>query len=133
MSDTPRTDKVCSDHALAWFGLTSHLDRAMDEANKLRELARQLERELAAAEAERDALRAKLDELPADWNDDSSLKTWFPLSAEILVRLQAERDALRALLAEVTEAKRRNWEQSPEGRAYLAKIDAALLASRGKP
>ena len=57
MSDTPRTDKVCSDHALAWFGLTSHLDRAMDEANKLRELARQLERELAAAEAERDALR----------------------------------------------------------------------------
>lgn len=64
---TPRTDKVQSDHALAWFGLSAHLDRAIDEANKMREHARTLERALAqserrvaAAEAEAAGLREAL-------------------------------------------------------------------------
>lgn len=29
-------------------------------------------------------LEAKLDQMPADWFEDSSLETWFPLSAETL-------------------------------------------------
>ena len=51
---------------------------------------------------ERDALRAELAALRADaeigqrWKRDNSLETWFPYTAEELVRLRAERDALRA-------------------------------------
>ena len=29
-------------------------------------------------------------ELPADWFEDSSLETWFPLTAEELARLKAQ-------------------------------------------
>jgi len=34
--------------------------------------------------------------LPADWHQDSSLETWFPLLSEELKRLESERDVLRA-------------------------------------
>ena len=34
--------------------------------------------------------------LPADWHQDSSLETWFPLLAEEIKRLESERNALRA-------------------------------------
>jgi hypothetical protein len=37
--------------------------------------------------------------LPADWFEDSSLETWFPLTAEELTRTKAERDQLRTQLA----------------------------------
>ena len=43
------------------------------------------------------AERAEVDaEIGRKWHADSSLETWFPYTAEELVRLRAERDALRA-------------------------------------
>lgn len=41
------------------------------------------------------ALRAQLASLPADWSKDSSLETWFPLSAEHIARLEAQLAELR--------------------------------------
>lgn len=41
--------------------------------------------------------------LPADWNSDSSLERWFPLSAEELLRLHRERDELSARLRAVSQ------------------------------
>ena len=78
-------------------------------------------------------LRATEAEMLNQQHDITRLQANLTAEAEARIAAEAGRDALRALLTEVTEAKRRNWEQSPEGRAYLAKIDAALLASRGKP
>jgi hypothetical protein len=37
----------------------------------------------------------KLARLPADWEKDSSLESWFPLTAETLKRLQSELELLR--------------------------------------
>ncbi|MCW2485972.1 hypothetical protein J5069_08695 [Candidatus Symbiopectobacterium sp. NZEC127] len=45
--------------------------------------------------AEVKALRAQLASLPADWSKDSSLETWFPLSAEHIARLEAQLAELR--------------------------------------
>ncbi|WP_422121296.1 hypothetical protein [Pectobacterium brasiliense] len=41
------------------------------------------------------SLRAQLANLPADWSKDSSLETWFPLSAEHIARLEAQLAELR--------------------------------------
>ena len=80
-----------------------------------------------------DALAAKLAILPADWEIDCSLKTWFPLTAEELERLRseiagykvfqgelfAERDDLRKRLAEVEkDAARYRWLRSREWAVY---------------
>lgn len=43
-SDTPLTDNVQNKHAMQWFGIHAPIDRSMDEANKMREYARDLER-----------------------------------------------------------------------------------------
>jgi hypothetical protein len=56
MSDTPRTDEVERAHGLAWFGLRDETGRAQDAATKFREIARTLERELAAARMALDAI-----------------------------------------------------------------------------
>lgn len=54
MSDTPRMDKVERDHGLAWFGLHDEVGRYLDGMVKFREKAKELERELADANAERE-------------------------------------------------------------------------------
>lgn len=41
--------------------------------------------------------------LPADWFEDSSLETWFPLTAEEMKRTKAENLKLRILLTERLE------------------------------
>jgi hypothetical protein len=41
-------------------------------------------------------LKEKLNRYPADWWQDSSLKTWFPFTAEEMDRLKAELASLRA-------------------------------------
>jgi hypothetical protein len=58
---------------------------------------RQREKELMAALSE---ARQKLEMLPADWQTDSSLETWFPFTAEILKRQQA---AIGAYEQQVTQ------------------------------
>lgn len=37
----------------------------------------------------------KLSALPADWTKDSSLETWFPITAEELQRLRLENERLK--------------------------------------
>lgn len=54
------------------------------------------ENELAKIDSEMAALRAKLESLPADWTTDSSLKTWFPFTADTLDKLEGENRSLRA-------------------------------------
>ena len=41
-------------------------------------------------------MKSYVKRLPADWFKDSSLETWFPLTARELKSLRAERDALAA-------------------------------------
>jgi len=52
---------------------------------------------------DRDAMirvAAVLEAVPADWTADSSLETWFPITAEEVARLRAENAALRAVVAD---------------------------------
>lgn len=56
MSDTPRTDAVERAHGLAWFGLHDEVGRYLDGMVKFREKAKELERELAAANARAEKL-----------------------------------------------------------------------------
>lgn len=69
-----------------------------DEGRCNRELILAAPTMQAALTAERErADRAEADaEMGRRWRADSSLETWFPYTAEELVRLRAERDALRA-------------------------------------
>lgn len=46
-----------------------------------------------------------IDYLPANWCEDSSLETWFPLTAEELKRTKAEKDALEGALREIAELR----------------------------
>jgi hypothetical protein len=62
---------------------------------------------LGAACENRQALQDQIDRagnLPANWKEDSSLETWFPLTAEELARTKAELATLRADHAEQIEA-----------------------------
>jgi hypothetical protein len=45
-----------------------------------------------------------------------------------IAALKAERDALKALVMELRYAVREGYHMSPEGRAHLRKMDAALAA-----
>lgn len=47
------------------------------------------------AQAERDALQKKLAALPGDWQSDSSLETWFPMTAEHVKKLEEENRRLQ--------------------------------------
>lgn len=60
---------------------------------------------LAAKDAEIAELKSKLASLPADWNTDSSLETWFPYSAEEIERLRSDVAKLRARVAELERAQ----------------------------
>lgn len=51
--------------------------------------------------AELEMLRRKVEALPGDWLEDSSLETWFPLTAQKLEELRAEVERLRAENAEL--------------------------------
>jgi hypothetical protein len=48
----------------------------------------------AATKEEIKEMAQKLLSLPADWKEDSSLETWFPLTAEELKRTKEERATL---------------------------------------
>jgi len=67
-------------------GTTKQLSAMLCFANRVEVLIK--------AEAERNGFKERLDALPADWRKDSSLETWFPITAETLKQLKAERDAL---------------------------------------
>lgn len=58
-----------------------------------------VELELRLADSNR-----KLRALPGDWLSDSSLETWFPMTAEELKKVKAERDALK-----IEYEIRRDW------------------------
>ena len=74
------------------------IDGTMEQGNgSLPSMTKVYAESFEAVCAERDALRAEVDSLPAKWLEDSSLKTWFPLTAE-------EIDRLRAKLAELEDA-----------------------------
>jgi hypothetical protein len=47
-----------------------------------------------ATKAEIEEMAQKLLSLPADWQEDSSLETWFPLTAEELKRTKEEKNQL---------------------------------------
>jgi hypothetical protein len=51
-------------------------------------------------ESQRDEARRKVERLPADWFEDSSLETWFPLTAETLKKQESELTSLKSTLAE---------------------------------
>jgi len=53
---------------------------------------------LRKAEADLADAREQLSHYPAVWRVDSSLETWFPLTAEELQQVRRERDLLRAAL-----------------------------------
>ena|ERR1700722_12606024 len=74
------------------------------------------------AEKERDTALEQLNRLPANWFEDSSLETWFPITDEEIRRLKAERDAA---LAEVERFK--------QGAAYSEDAEAQLAEALGVP
>lgn len=59
-------------------------------------------------------LEANIEYLPADWLEDSSLETWFPLTAEELKRVKRERDTLQS--------------QKEAGRDEYEKLESKLSA-----
>ena len=65
-------------------------------------VARGLQAENAALRSELAALKAREDRLPADWFTDSSLETWFPLTAEELHRAK---ERINDLQLELIQAK----------------------------
>jgi len=69
--------------------------KALEEANAyIRLQSSQFQDEWKKVAEARDALQSKLDALPADWQQDSSLKTWFPLTFETLNELRARNQSL---------------------------------------
>lgn len=51
----------------------------------------------------REAAEAELSALPAKWSEDSSLETWFPITSEILAKLNVELYALKLSSARIEE------------------------------
>ncbi len=66
---------------------------------KIAELCEML---LNQAREDREKLNRSPFNSPADWNTDSSLETWFPLTAEEMVNLKAENAALKARLEQLS-------------------------------
>lgn len=64
----------------------------------------ELRTQIKELEKERDELRAKLDRLPADWHEDSSLETWFPYTAQEIRKLEKEREARGRAERDLAEA-----------------------------
>jgi len=78
----------------------AELAQVLDDRNDLQsQLAQSEEARKRAEDAE-----AKLAKLPADWEQDSSLETWFPLTAQELITLRAERDQWRTVAQELDAA-----------------------------
>lgn len=71
-----------------------------------------------------EALQNKLDSLPADWLEDSSLETWFPITAEQFIS-QAQR------IAELEESQENtlNLLEASQGRIRRQEIEAHELHS----
>lgn len=93
---------------------------ATDEVN-----ADVLHRFIDEQESELTTLRAKLERLPADWATDSSLKTWFPFTADTLDELDDENRTLRAELEQLRAYKAECEGQEPI--AYIYPWDAEKL------
>jgi hypothetical protein len=72
-----------------------------DEPEPSVKIAELCEMLLNQAREDREKLNRAPANLPADWDADSSLETWFPLTAKELRALQAERDALREALKQM--------------------------------
>lgn len=73
---------------------------------------------------EYERLEKMVSKLPADWNQDSSLETWFPYTHEAMEKLRREnaylKDQLRSKSIEVVEALDA-WKEKGFCDAYLAK------------
>lgn len=70
------------------------------DISELHKLCAAADSVIAAKDAEIERLKSRLASLPADWNTDSSLETWFPYSAEEIERLRNDVAQLRARVAE---------------------------------
>ena len=90
-----------TDHALkCWAGVYTKSPREskwFHEATEARIKAEVFAREQA---------EAKLAALPADWFKDSSLATWFPLTAVRLARVEAELDAALRECEQIRQSSR---------------------------
>ena len=72
-------------------------------------------------EQENTKLKAELEQLPAKWNEDSSLETWFPFSAEELSRCKTE-------LAEAVQHNREQAEHLARTATECVELKAELGA-----
>lgn len=79
--------------------------------------------------------------LPANWNHDSSLETWFPLTAETLRKLRAENAELRKDKARLDSGMIMTPERDEFGETFLCErrgmdlreaIDAAMAQEAGR-
>lgn len=70
----------------------------LDEPEPSLKIAELCEMLLNQAREDREKLNRSPFNWPADWNKDSSLETWFPLTAEELTRIKAENAKLQARL-----------------------------------
>lgn len=76
--------------------------------------------------------RHRLAALPADWRKDSSLKTWFPITAMQMESLQAERDALLARVeAAELDAARYRWLTSDHNDPWVRQHCREILERMG--
>ena len=73
--------------------LTRELSRVSDQRDSAETLFSAKDAEIGRLRARAEAAEAKLAALPTDWQQDSSLETWFPISAQAL--REAEIDAGR--------------------------------------
>lgn len=143
MSQTEeRYDIWCQDpgcpecgHAALWTVLDKVEDCQISMAFEDREHTEYIaERMNEAFEKGKEAAIATL---PADWQTDSSLETWFPLTAEELTRIKRERDELNHNVAHwgMVELAVRNpnvasYMEHWEGRAI--KAENALMAEKDR-
>lgn len=81
--------------------------------------AEDLLRRLGLAIKRINELEAERDRLPANWFEDSSLETWFPLTADELARTKASNTRLREALKSVLEVADRNTNVFNAARAAL--------------
>ena len=88
--------------------MSDEFDTIHDGIDELGEEPPNPDAQLAQSEEARkraEDAEAKLAKLPADWEQDSSLETWFPLTAQELITLRAQRDQWRTVAQELYDER----------------------------